>query len=75
MRTTLNLDDDILQLLKTYAAHRSIALGQAASELVRKGLDAPVRLRLENGFYVVDLPPDGPIVPSARVKELLEEDI
>ena len=75
MRTTLNLDDDVLRLLKSYASDRSIPLGEAASELVRKGFEAPVRMRLENGFYVVDIPPNGPKVSSARVKELLEEEI
>ncbi len=75
MRTTLNLDDDVLQLLKTYASDRSIALGEAASELVRKAFRTPVQMRLENGFYVVDLPSTGPKVSSARVKELLEEEI
>lgn len=75
MRTTLNLDEDVLQLLKSYASDRSIALGEAASELVRRGLEAPVRMRLENGFYVVDLPPDGPKVSSARVKRLIDEEI
>jgi len=75
MRTTLKLDDDVLQLLKSYAADRSIALGEAASELVRKGLEAPVRMRKESGFYVVDLPPNGPKVSGARVRELLEEEL
>lgn len=75
MRTTLNLDDDVLQLLKNYASDRSIPLGEAASELVRRGLETPVQMRLEHGFYVVDLPADGPKVSSARVKKLLEEEI
>jgi hypothetical protein len=75
MRTTLNLDDDVVQLLKNYASDRSIPLGTAASELVRRGLETPVQLRMVNGFYAVDLPPGGPQVSSARVKELLEEEI
>jgi hypothetical protein len=75
MRTTLNLDDDVLQLLKSYASDRSIPLGEAASELVRKGFEAPVQMRLENGFYVVDLSPNGPSVSSDRVNELLREEI
>lgn len=75
MRTTLNLDDDVLQLLKSYASDRSIALGEAASELVRRGFEAPLHMRLENGFYVVDLPQDEPKVSSERVRELLEDEI
>jgi len=75
MRTTLNLDDDVVQLLKNYATDRAIPLGAAASELVRRGLDTPVRMRMVNGFHVVDLPADGPRVSSARVKELLEDEM
>jgi hypothetical protein len=75
MRTTLNLDPDVLQLLKNYASDRSVPLGVAVSELVRKGLETPVQMRMVNGFYVVDLPADSPTVSSARIKELLEEDV
>jgi hypothetical protein len=73
--TTLNLDDDVVQLLKNYASDRSIPLGTAASELVRRGLETPVQLRMVNGFYAVDLPAGGQQISSARVKELLEEEI
>ena len=41
MRTTLNLDDEVFQLARGYARSRSLALGKAVSELVRKGLRAP----------------------------------
>jgi hypothetical protein len=75
MRTTLNLDDDVVQLLKNYASDRSIPLGAAASELVRRGLETPVQLRMVNGFYTVDLPAGGQQISSVRVKELLEEEI
>jgi len=75
MRTTLNFDDDVLRLLKSYASDRSIPLGEAASELVRKGLETPVRLRMENGFCVVDIPVNDPQVSSEQVKELLEDEI
>lgn len=74
MRTTLNLDDDVLELLKNYASDRSIPLGSAASELVRRGLETPVQLRLANGFYAVDLAADTPKITGARVKELLEDE-
>jgi hypothetical protein len=75
MRTTLNLDDDVLALLKDYAESRSVALGRAASELVRRGLAAPVQTRLVNGFHTVVLPANSPKVSSRKVKELLEDEI
>jgi len=75
MRTTLNLDDDVVELLKDYADSRSVALGKAASELVRRGLTAPVQTRMVNGFHTVVLPPHSPRVPSEKVKRLLEDEI
>ena len=41
MRTTLNLDDDAFELAKNYAKDRSITLGKALSELVRRGSPHP----------------------------------
>jgi hypothetical protein len=70
MRTTLSLDDDVLCEVKIYAQSRDIALGKAISELVRRGLLAPLRTRLVNGFHVVDLPSDSPVVTSEHVRKL-----
>jgi hypothetical protein len=75
MRTTINLDDDVLPLLKEYAESRSMALGKATSELVRRGLSAPVQTRLVNGFHAVVLPHGSPKVTSEKVKRLLEDEI
>jgi hypothetical protein len=75
MRTTINFDDDVLEVLKEYAENRSIALGKAASELVRRGLTAPVQTRMVNGFHAVVLPPGSPKVTSEKVKRLLEDEI
>ncbi len=73
MRTTLNLDDDVLEILKNYSESRSVALGKAASELVRKGYHTPTPTRIEHGFVVFDLPPSSEKVTTERVKELLED--
>lgn len=73
MRTTLSLDDDVLEEVKTYAQKRDIALGKAVSELVRKGLNAPLQTRMVNEFHVVELPPGSPRVTSEHVRELQDE--
>jgi len=70
MRTTLNLDDDVFRAVKKYAEARSVAMGKALSDLVRRGLDAPVKTRVINGLMVFDLPEDSEPVTSERVKEL-----
>ena len=70
MRTTLSLDDDVFQVVKNYAENRSLAIGKAVSELVRRGLSAPVKTRVVNGLVVFDVPEDGEAVTSKLVKQL-----
>jgi len=70
MRTTLTLDDDIFQIAKDYAESRSIGLGKAVSELVRRGSSLPMPTRIVNGLHVFDPPPGSPIVTSKKVRDL-----
>jgi hypothetical protein len=74
MRTTLNLDEDVLRAAKSYAQTRSMALGEAVSLLVRRGLTVPCPTRKVNGLLVFDPPADSAMVTAARVRELEEED-
>jgi hypothetical protein len=74
MRTTLTLDDDIVLKVKTYAENRSLALGKAVSELVRRGFNAPVKTRVVNGLVVFDLPNEEDQVTSELVKRLQAEE-
>ena len=73
MRTTLSLDDDVFRQVKAYAESRDVALGKAVSELVRRGLHAPLRTRVVNGFHVVNLPSGSPAVTAEDVKILQDE--
>ena len=74
MRTTLNLDDDVLSVVKQYAETRSVGLGKAVSELVRRGIAAPVSTRTVNGLLVFDPPSDSPKVTTKMVRELEAEE-
>jgi hypothetical protein len=73
MRTTLSLDDDVFRKIKAYAESRDVAIGKAVSELVRRGLHAPLQARLVNGFHVVELPPGSPPVSIEDVERLQDE--
>jgi hypothetical protein len=73
MRTTLSLDDDVLQEVKAYCKSRDVSIGKAVSDLVRRGLHAPLETRIVNGFHVVKLPPGSPPVSTEDV-EKLEDD-
>jgi hypothetical protein len=70
MRTTLSLDDDVFQVVKVYAENRSLAIGKAVSELVRRGLNAPLKTRTVNGLVVFDVPENADAVSSELVKRL-----
>jgi hypothetical protein len=70
MRTTLSLDDDIFQDIRSYADSRSLPLGKAVSELVRRGLSAATPTRIVNGLQVFDLPRDSPRVSTKKIREL-----
>jgi hypothetical protein len=73
MRTTLTLDDDVLEHVREFAEGRKISLGRAASELIRRGVDRPVRTRVVNGLHVFDPPPGGPTITAERIRELEAE--
>jgi hypothetical protein len=74
MRTTLNLDDDVFQVVKTYAENRALGMGKALSELVRRGLSAPPKTRVVNGLVVFDVPEGRERVTSEHVKRLEAEE-
>ncbi len=73
MRTTLNLEDDVFDLVKRYADERSLPMGKAVSDLVRRGLTTPRPTRVVNGFHVVVLPPDSQPVTAEDVQKLENE--
>jgi hypothetical protein len=73
MRTTVNLEDEVLAQVKRYAQERSLSIGKAVSDLVRRGLCAPRPTKVVNGFHVVILPPDSPSVTSAAIERLADE--
>jgi hypothetical protein len=74
MRTTLDIDDDVLAAAKELAAARNSTAGQVISDLARQALtgttsDAPV---IRHGFEL--LPAKGAVVTPELIDKLLEED-
>lgn len=74
MRTTITLEDDAFAMAQVYAQARALKLGQAISELIRRGNGERLPVRKESGVWVFDLPADAPRVTARRVKELLEDE-
>ena len=73
MRTTLTLDDDVLELVTRQAKLRGVSLGKTVSDLLRRGLGAPTPAREEEGIVVFDLPADSPKVTMDDVRRLEAE--
>jgi hypothetical protein len=72
MRTTLDVDDDVLQAAKELAEMRRKTAGQILSELARKGLQRSRSVRVRNGVPLLPSEP-GRIVTTRMVDDLLDE--
>jgi plasmid stability protein len=74
MRTTLEIDDDVLKELRAMARATHRSLGRVASELLRDGLQPAERgFREEEGIPVFDVPDDAPPISAEQVRAALEE--
>ena len=57
MRTTLDIDDDLVQVARQLARQRGTTIGQVVSELVRQAIEPGPGGRLRNGVPVFPLKP------------------
>ena len=73
MRTTITLEDDAFAMASAYARARALKLGQAVSELIRRGGADKLPLRQVDGVWVVDLPADTPPLSARQVQQMLDE--
>jgi hypothetical protein len=67
MRTTLDIDDDVLQAAKELGALQGKTAGQVVSELARKGLSRAGTHRVRNGVPVLPRRPAGRSRPTMRL--------
>jgi hypothetical protein len=74
MRTTLNLDDDVLESARALAEQRGQPIGAVISDLVRRSLSPaqPVAAS-RNGIRLFPVRPEAAPVTPELIKELLEE--
>lgn len=73
MRTTLNLEDDAIATARAYAHARAIKLGQAVSELIRRGSSPNASMKQVDGVWMFDLPHDAPKITALQIKLLLDK--
>lgn len=74
MRTTLTLDDDILESARAIAEVRGVSIGAVISDLARASLAAPRGGdRVRNGIVLFPVRPDAERVTPDLVRRLLDE--
>jgi len=74
MRTTLDLDEDILQAAKEIAASRGTTAGRVVSDLVREALSPKQEFVLRNGVPVLPRRPGARKVTMEDVNRLRDEE-
>ena len=73
MRTTMDIDDDVLQAAKELAAKQKSTAGKIISSLARRALLAkPVSKRTKNAVPV--LPRRGDLITLDHVRKLIEQE-
>lgn len=76
MRTTLDIEADVLAVAKSLAVARGVSIGAALSELARRGFAARTPTRERNGVTVFQIPTEVPAFgPNEIARALAGEDL
>jgi hypothetical protein len=73
VRTTITIDDDVLEVATKQAKLRGLSLGKTVSDLMRRGLDAPTASWSRDGLILFQLPDDSPTVTTKDVRRIESE--
>jgi hypothetical protein len=76
MRTTLVIDDDVLEHARVLAQDKGVSLGSAVSELMRRGLRRSAMLEQTQGggFPTFRVSENAPAITLETVKKAEEEE-
>ena len=73
MRTTLTIDDDVLNAAKAIAEQENKNIGEVVSDLARRSLRRPTRSRTRNGIPLLPRENDATVVTMETVNRLRDE--
>jgi hypothetical protein len=73
MRTTLVIEDDVLEAARSLAEAEGKSLGEMISELARRGLAPRSDEALDEGFPVFSISPDAKPITLEAVQRALED--
>jgi hypothetical protein len=74
MRTTLDIENDVLDAARALAAARRVSVGAALSELARRGVTARTPLQSRSGFAVFQVPSGTPSFGPNDVTRAIERE-
>jgi hypothetical protein len=76
MRTTVDIDEDVLQAAREIAVNRGTTMGKVISELFRKGLRPKPWVKVRNGVPLLGpRGPNDPILTCEFVNRLRDEEV
>lgn len=73
MRTTLEIDDDVLQAAKELASAKATTAGKVISELARAALRPARHDRVRNGVPLLAARPAGAVRPTMKLVNELRD--
>lgn len=73
MRTTLDIDEDVIAAARELARDEGRSIGAVVSDLARRGL-APARVERAHGRPVIRAPTGTPAITPEMVRRGLDED-
>ena len=73
MRTTLDIDDDLIQVARQIARQRGMTMGQVISELALEALEPKSRSKVRNGVSLFRPKPGARKPHLALVNQLRDE--
>lgn len=75
MRTTIDIEDDILQAAKELARQRGVSIGKILSELARQALTPHESGAYRNGIPLFPIQPNAQVVTPELVSQLGDEQL
>lgn len=73
MRTTLDIEEDILFAVKEIARQRGVTLGKVLSELARQALTRQAAVSTRHGLPLFPIQPEAGVVTMELVNQLRDE--
>ena len=72
MRTTVDIDADLLEHIKGRAKYEHLPCGRIISNLLRQQIEQPPRIVMTNGIPVLRSRNPGATLPASQVQEFMD---